>query len=259
MLRKLIKNELISTWKTMVLLHVILLIAAFIGRWTLLELFRYRSPRVLLILLLLASAVTLIFVSFATMFFIAFRFYSNLFSDQGYLMFTLPVTPTQLLISKFVSGSLWILMDMLVSYLAIGIVCFNPTLNFQIFMNEITLVFGCSFRQLFVLFILFSIAGCISSSLLIYVSIAIGQLFKKHRALVAVICYFIITMSIQIITTIVLLISGFFTMDSATGNPFVTSFYSSFICKLSILISVIATILSFITTWYIMNKKINLN
>ena len=39
--------------------------------------------------------------------YIAVRFYKNLYTDEGYLMHTLPVTPRQLLVSKLTVGSLW--------------------------------------------------------------------------------------------------------------------------------------------------------
>ena len=39
--------------------------------------------------------------------FILYRYYKNLFTDEGYLTFTLPVTPHEILLSKTINGIIW--------------------------------------------------------------------------------------------------------------------------------------------------------
>lgn len=50
----------------------------------------------------------------ATFLVIVHRFYSNLFTDEGYLTLTLPVTANQIVLSKMLAGALWLLVDFLV-------------------------------------------------------------------------------------------------------------------------------------------------
>ena len=52
-------------------------------------------------------------ISFATSLLTAIRFYKNLFSDEGYLTLTLPVTRGQHLFSKTIVGTAWCLLDQL--------------------------------------------------------------------------------------------------------------------------------------------------
>ena len=50
-------------------------------------------------------------ISTGTQLFISVRFYQSLFSDEGYLAFTLPVTPGQHLLARTLVGGLWALID----------------------------------------------------------------------------------------------------------------------------------------------------
>ena len=50
-------------------------------------------------------------ITFGTSIVIVVRFYRNLFSDEGYLSQTLPVTPGQHLLAKTISGSIWAMID----------------------------------------------------------------------------------------------------------------------------------------------------
>lgn len=46
--------------------------------------------------------------SIITLIFILMRYYKNFFTDEGYLTFTLPVTPHELLWTKLISGMIWL-------------------------------------------------------------------------------------------------------------------------------------------------------
>lgn len=53
-------------------------------------------------------------LTLATFFVVVHRFYRNLFTDEGYLTLTLPVTANQIVLSKTLAGALWLLIDFLV-------------------------------------------------------------------------------------------------------------------------------------------------
>ena len=52
--------------------------------------------------------------------YIAIRFYRNLYTDEGYLMHTLPVTPRQLILAKLLVAALWVFV---LSLLALWAIC----------------------------------------------------------------------------------------------------------------------------------------
>ncbi|PYG87471.1 hypothetical protein LY28_02141 [Ruminiclostridium sufflavum DSM 19573] len=103
MLTKLLKYEFRDTARTIPFLYLITLffaaIAFIAGRLKIS--FITATSSVFLII----AGVSVFIVTFAL---VAIRFYRNLYSNEGYLMFTLPVKPHELLISKVIAGFCWI-------------------------------------------------------------------------------------------------------------------------------------------------------
>ncbi len=58
-----------------------------------------------------------------TTIFILMRYYKNFFTDEGYLTFTLPVTPHELLWTKLISGMVWIALSLVTTFAAMASLC----------------------------------------------------------------------------------------------------------------------------------------
>lgn len=115
MLKKLIKYDFKALNRYLLLIHAFLLAAAAAVRIFLTEPLRIGDSRSVIvstfgIILFVLIAVG---ISFATSLLTAIRFYKNLFSDEGYLTLTLPVTRGQHLFSKTIVGTAWCLLDQL--------------------------------------------------------------------------------------------------------------------------------------------------
>ncbi len=105
------------------------------------------------------------------------RFYRNLMTDEGYLMFTLPVSTTELIFSKlaFTFGapySMPTITQAQAGWLAAGVV---------------------------VLVILCGLALC----LMTYAAMAIGQSFKKNKGLMSVVFFFVLWIGTRIVLTLI--------------------------------------------------------
>ena len=104
MLKKLIKYDLKYGAKIVIVIHALLWIAAIFGRVFFLDRIDFDAPteQLVSVLVLFFSAFVLLFsvVSLATALLIAARFYKNLFTDEGYLTWTLPASPVQQLWAK---------------------------------------------------------------------------------------------------------------------------------------------------------------
>jgi hypothetical protein len=59
-----------------------------------------------------------------TLFLVARHFYTNIYSDEGYLTMTLPATVTQHIISKTVSGFIWLMINALVMLIGVALIVF---------------------------------------------------------------------------------------------------------------------------------------
>lgn len=94
----------------------LLWIAAIFGRVFFLDRIDFDAPteQLVSVLVLFFSAFVLLFsvVSLATALLIAARFYKNLFTDEGYLTWTLPASPVQQLWAKILSDAIWNILDL---------------------------------------------------------------------------------------------------------------------------------------------------
>ncbi len=71
------------------------------------------------------------------------RFYKNLLGDEGFLMFTLPVSSTTLLGSKMLAAMLWTIASSMVGMLSFFLTLFIPVcFAGDIYWNELLYVFN---------------------------------------------------------------------------------------------------------------------
>ncbi len=211
MLKKLLKYEYGATYKLYLASYVILLALALINRIVFeIEL----SDNVVLLsisrMFLITTILSCIGLYFATLIFSLFRFYKNLFTDEGYLMFTLPVSPLKLIISKIIVGMTWVLSSFFIIAGAITIMLYN-TSNMKLIM-EIWYFVGDGVLQVmfngqilqFVLYMIKYIIGVFSTVCFIYLAVAFGQMIlPRHKIAGSILSYFMISMISSIISGIV--------------------------------------------------------
>lgn len=117
MLSKLLKHEFRDTARIIPFFYLIVLILSglvFSSRQ--LEISWFRATfSVLLILFGIATVI----ITFAL---VVMRFYRNLYSNEGYLMFTLPVKPGLLLASKLITAYIWVIVSYLIAF---GSICIS--------------------------------------------------------------------------------------------------------------------------------------
>ena len=113
-------------------------------------------------------------------------------------MFTLPVKPSALILSKMLVSFLWIVVSIAVTIVSIFLLTLDPSVITAIgtFFQEIADVFLGTHGQQAIIFIIELVVGCIigifSSILMVYAAIALGHLFQKHRVLASFGAYLVI-------------------------------------------------------------------
>ena len=271
MLGKLIKYDFKALNRFLLIIHGFLLISVVLGRIFLTG--RIDFDSIELNQTLLAVSFTLYFLiftaaSFGTYIIIAIRFYKNLYSDEGYLSHTLPVTRGQHMLSKIITGSIWSVIDIALIVLSGYILIATPyvTHSFQenkaAFLNELGFTTTDNFHQFLLYMAFISIIGAISSVITIIASIIIGQLFGSHRILGAVVSYFGISTVISAITTIIFGVSGILTDAIATADTkgmFNFYEYMMKVINISVILTVITAVVLYIISYLIFKKKLNLN
>ena len=177
MLKKLIKHEFISTWKTMLPLYAALLVAAGAGR--LLNAFGGSSEAALMQSVInivrILNDIVLALGAFLTLYVIAQRVYRSMLGDEGAATMSVPATVRAQLTARFIAAMVWCAATMGFSVLAYWI--YRAVLP-----PAVTLFFNSGFGFLYSLMaavIALLMAAVIVAAL--YLACAIGHLFIKQR------------------------------------------------------------------------------
>lgn len=207
MLVKLLKYELKSSARTLLPLYLgILLVSVVCGFFvsdSIVKATGFFSDSAiggLIILLLVALYVAM---GVLTVVCIVGRFNNGMLGDEGFLMFTLPVSTTTLLSSKLITALIWCFCGGLVSFLStviIGGITFlsHPQyLNFRDFWHEFQMAMN-DFTGNMVLssveIALLLALGTAVTILTAYLAMMIGQLevFNRHQVAVSFVAFFLI-------------------------------------------------------------------
>lgn len=212
--------------------------------------------------------ILVIFATFALTFFIMLqRFYKNLLGDEGYLMFTLPVSSSQLVISKLITSCLWTIATIVVTLSSVFILLVNEDL-FTILnwlFKEITRVImtyeGMQATLICIELIVLMLFSLIQGILMMYTALALGGTRSGHKILYSFGFYMLINFALQVITSIVIFVGGMI-----LDNDFIAAISSNippyviihFLMLSSIIIAIIFSVVEFIVTNYVLSKKLNL-
>lgn len=213
MVKKLFKHEMHALWRLMIPIWCVLGGVSVLGR--LIQLFEQDTIAYSIISgsAFFFYAVLLIACMVCPFVFAVTRFYRNLFTGEGYLSFTLPVTAGQHIAVKLIAAVITQLVAIAAAALSVIIVTFG----------DLTVEIGKALWYLFKyftrnwgahlpLYLLEGFVGVllllVSEILLYYTCICIGQISKKNRVLTAVGAYFGIYAVKQVLGTILLLIGA---------------------------------------------------
>ena len=260
MLSKLLKHEFKATARLILPLYLVLFVFTIVARFVL-SLDLKGALSIFPAFATIAYIATILAIAVVSFVIIVLRFYKNLMTDEGYLMFTLPVKAKQLINSKLLVSLFWYIASLLLILVSLFGLLFTKEHYGLIggaverFFTEMRLVFGTSNMILFITeTFLVMILGLINNILIIYASIAIGQLFNGHKILGSIAAYIGISTALQIIVSAAFVILGIVfgtSFDEVSSVP-------EFILPITIAFVLITNILFYVVTDFIFKKKLNL-
>lgn len=287
MLGKLFKHEWKQTWKlpaftclATILVTIIGMIAFHTPLWDADAPFWLNMIGGMLlfmnIFLLIASSLTILV-------YFSIRFYKNLYTDEGYLMHTLPATSRQLISSKFWVFFLWIFISG-----ALISICFTALMlsadeplglgfmdlvrelrdlfsqyGFSAFFEELNAVSlnftGLPVWVMAIFWLILVFVGFCHTILTPYFSISVGQLFSKFKLGASIGIYIAILILQQLLTTAILLPVNMSVMfDVAESTEYhVWYFYALYGPQYLLVLGL--TALFYFFTHKIMKKHLNLD
>lgn len=216
MLGKLLKHEWKSVWKIpVILLGILLAVSVFAG-------FTFFAPvwesdlnglGILAMMVWMLYYFAIIGVSIGITLYLAIHFYKTMFTDEGYLTHTLPVTSHELLISKSLPIMAWQMLatiGIMISMAIFGsmaiIALGKDGLSLQEAFRQVIIAleeegfFGNMSLAGFIASLIFMLfAGVINGAMMIVGSVSIGQMVGKHKVLGSIGAYFAINTVLQIL------------------------------------------------------------
>ncbi|MBR1533814.1 MAG: hypothetical protein IJ639_05590 [Ruminococcus sp.] len=267
MVRKLIKYDFASYMRLLLPVQLILLGIAALNR--IIQLFEdgstvyrivFASSTVLYVISIIVALVLTMVVGIV-------RFYQGMYTGEGYLSHTLPVTPTQHIFSKLIVSVLYYLGTFLSIILSLIVITLGE-MNIEIF-KSIGFLFGrfMSYTHghmiLFIIELFFLILfSIIDGMLCFYFCISIGQLAQKRKILLAFGVYFGLYIIGQILGTILIIIVSvlnYETIDAIARwiSQHGIAFFHIMFCG-GIVLELITSLIYFLITRFIMSKKLNL-
>ena len=206
MLGKILKYDLKSMGKSLLPLY-----AGLIGMALILKLLSFGTDS-FSVLQIIYNFMLVFFIIFEIgaifyTFFVAIkRYYKNLYSDEGYLTHTLPVTSGQLLISKVTTSLLYFILTIIIMLLSI-MICFDTSELFKLIFEGISylaVALSVSEMAIYIWCVIFMLVSYLSYVLLVYAGIGLGQSHSNNKIIFSVVYSVVLYYITQIIAVVAL-------------------------------------------------------
>ena len=185
---------------------------------------------------------------FATVFFAVSRFTKGLLKNEGYLSFSLPVDTATHIAAKVINALIWGMMEgflLIICFIIMGLFM-GSVEDVREFFSEMFRAFGLIEKDVLCAALkvqLYVVLEMISSTCLIYAAFAIAHMFDKYKKLI-IVAFFVVVSTLRS-SLLNLVMSGI-----RFEKPFNNIFWY--------LIPVFFAALYSVITWYILDRKLNL-
>lgn len=276
MLNKLIKHEWKETWRipTLILVSISLLTAVAALYFSLQPVptvdIEFNIGKMALFIgyvFLVSTTAMLLTIYLGT------RFYKNLYTDEGYLMHTLPVPPWMLLASKALIATAWMYVSSLLSiaciypvtYLALPKIVYTDPAEMNLIFDYLLHMFGSSPWKVLFFMIPFLFVSSLFSVILLHAAISLGQLVGRHKVLASILCYLGLNTLISGISSVFMLpmITGVvLTQSDASPEQMMTLVIPELLTSayvVTFLVQLVLAAAGFFLCNYILRKCLNLD
>ncbi len=232
--------------------------------------------------LLILYVIMLLASTWGMLIFLGIRFFRSMYTDEGYLSHTLPVTANQLFLSKVLVSGLWYLFISVgigVSVLALILSTVMGVYNIGELSSELAQYngniwaflsdgiyelgrfyeeqMGLNLLHYGITMLLTFVVGPFTAMIILFGSLTIGQLSSKHKGLMGILTYAGITILSSIVGSTVQSVFMFSAGVMSSSSGF--SMTSNAAYDINILTSVLIAAVMYGISYYIMNRKLNLD
>lgn len=230
---------------------------------------------ILYVIMLLAS-------TWGMLIFWGIRFYRSMYTDEGYLSHTLPVTANQLFLSKVLVSGVWYLFITIgigISVVALIVSLMTGLLNIGELSSVLTQYngniwefmadafyelgrtyeeeMGINLSHYVITLLLTYVAGPFITMVTLFGALTIGQLSSKHKGLMGILAYAGLTILSSIIGSTVQSAFMFGTNVMSSSGGF--SVTTNMAYDINVITSLLIAAIMYGVSYYIMNRKLNLD
>ena len=230
---------------------------------------------ILYVIMLLAS-------TWGMLIFLGIRFYRSMYTDEGYLSHTLPVTANQLFLSKILVSGVWYLFITIgigISVVALVVSLMTGLLNIGELSSVLTQYngniwefladafyeigrtyeeeMGINLLHYGITLLLAYVAGPFITMVTLFGALTIGQLSSKHKGFMGILAYAGLTILSSIIGSTVQSAFMFGTNVMSSSGGF--SVTTNMAYDINVITSLLIAAIMYGVSYYIMNRKLNLD
>lgn len=286
MLGKLFKHEWKNIYKIGCLMLLIIAVVTFFG-WLAFRMPMWQAMAnddyytgistldILSILTLLLYAFMLIGVTYGTIIYLGVHFYKTMYTDEGYLTHTLPVTKHKLLVSKILVSGLWYLIVMIgieISVIVLIASLFGVVIpdyswsdiwreiaeNWDLVKEALRTELGVDIVRWLVVLVIVTIAGPFCSIITLFGAISLGQLFTKHRVLMAIVSYIGIMVLNMIISSVIQSVTSMRMISRMMEDSTALNSYVNKTSLSGMLQSLALAVILYIVSYLVIDKRLNM-
>lgn len=265
MLGKLLKHEFRATARFMWVIYAAMLALSLGSHFALRYMDRsetYFLLRVLATVVTVLWVIALIFGTVMTVVLMIHRFYKNYLTDEGYLMFTLPVSIPSLVFSKLIVAIVWVILTIFVMMLGIGLAVMDSSFLKEA-MELVRQLVQVSTAQealhatgMMAEMAAVVILGIASSVMQFYAAMSLGYGFTGHKGLWSVVMYFAISVVFQIIGSAMLIAAPQGIWNLTNSMTPMQGFHG--IMLITALSELVSGSVLYAITWLNLKKRLNL-
>ena len=232
--------------------------------------------------LLILYVIMLLASTWGMLIFLGIRFFRSMYTDEGYLSHTLPVTANQLFLSKVLVSGLWYLFISVgigVSVLALILSMMMGVFNIGELSSELAQYngniwaflsdgiyelgrfyeeqMGLNLLHYGITMLLTFVVGPFTAMITLFGALTIGQLSSRHKGLMGILTYAGITILSSIVGSTVQSVFMFSAGVISSSSGF--SMTSNTAYDVSILTNVLIAAVMYGISYYILNRKLNLD
>lgn len=232
--------------------------------------------------LLILYVIMLLASTWGMLIYLGIRFFRSMYTDEGYLSHTLPVTANQLFLSKVLVSGFWYLfisVGIIVSVLALILSTVMGVYNIGELSSELAQYngniwaflsdgiyelgrfyeeqMGLNLLHYGITMLLAVVVGPFTAMITLFGSLTIGQLSSRHKGLMGILTYAGITILSSIIGSTMQSVLMF--TNGVMSSPSGFSMTSNMTYDVSMLTNVLIAAVMYGISYYILNRKLNLD